>query len=136
MHNSPVTDSSNITKASILLADDDAALRKVLTEVLRGAGYEVIVATDGKSARNVARKHEGRIDLLITDVMMPKLDGFDLQERLLQERTGIRILVMSGQLDPEITGEDFAILRKPFRPDDFLKKVKQVLAGPVSRGAF
>ena len=123
-------------KATILLADDDLALRKVLVDVLRGEGYQVIVAADGKSALNLARKHEGRIDLLVTDVMMPRLDGFDLQERILQERRDIRILVMSGALDEEIKGEDFALLRKPFGPEELLEKVKLVLAAPASRAAF
>jgi DNA-binding response OmpR family regulator len=123
-------------KASILLADDDLALRKVLAEVLREEGYHVILAADGKSALSVARKHEGPIDLLITDVMMPRLDGFDLQEKIQLERSGIRILVMSGALDEEITGEDFPLLRKPFRPEEFLEKVRQVLDAPSSRAAY
>ena len=57
--------------------------------------------------------------------MMPRLDGFDLQEKIQLERSGIRILVMSGALDEEITGEDFPLLRKPFRPEEFLEKVRQ-----------
>ena len=123
-------------KATILLVDDDLALRKVLVDVLRGEGYQVIVAADGKSALSLARKHDGPIDLLVTDVMMPKLDGFDLQERILQERQDLRILVMSGALDEEIKGEDFALLRKPFGPEDLVERVKQILAAPASRGAF
>ena len=116
---------------SILLAEDEPGLRKLLTELLRERGFEVLVASNGQLALSVARKHEGPLDLLITDVMMPKLDGFDLRERLQQERKGFRILVMSGQLDPEITGEDFAILRKPFKPQEFLDKVDEVLSKPV-----
>jgi two-component system cell cycle sensor histidine kinase/response regulator CckA len=120
----------------VLVADDDAALRKYVVEVLSTAGFQTIAAADGKSALGAARKHEGRIDLLLTDVMMPNLDGFDLREKLLLERKDVRIIIMSGQLDNEITGEDFFILRKPFRAEVLLSMVKQVLAAPVLRAVF
>lgn len=128
MENSVAEDPNAGENQSILLADDDPVLRKLLIRVLRDAGYSVIAATDGNSALSVARKHEGRIDLLITDVMMPRLDGFDLRERLLMERKNIRILLMSGQFEKGMVGTDFPILRKPFRPKEFLDKVRQVLA--------
>ncbi len=113
---------------SILVAEDDAELRKLVTAILREQGYTVLTAADGKSALSVARKYEGAIHLLITDVMMPKLDGFDLREKLLMERMNIRVLVMSGAFDPEMQGEDFPIIRKPFRPDELIQKVKGILA--------
>ena len=113
--------------ACILVAEDDCGLRKLVREILRDQKYTVIPATDGKSALRLARKHDGEIDLLITDVMMPNLDGFDLREQILKERKTLRILVISGALDPEITGEDFPILRKPFRPEDLISKVQELL---------
>lgn len=128
MESSAAEDLNAGKNQSILLADDDPVLRKLLVRVLRDAGYTVIAATDGSTALNVARKHEGRIDLLITDVMMPRLDGFDLRERLLLERRNTRILLMSGQFEKGMIGEEFPILRKPFRPEEFLEKVREVLA--------
>ncbi len=122
-------------KARILLADDDDALRTMLVEVLRSEGYEVLTAEEGESALTVARRTKGVIDLLITDVMMPRLDGFDLRERLRRERPNVRVLVMSGQLDEGISGEDFHLLRKPFTPERFLEKVRESLAAPVSLDA-
>jgi DNA-binding response OmpR family regulator len=59
--------------------------------------------------------------------MMPKLDGFDLREKILLERQKLKVLVMSGALDPEIVGEDFPIIRKPFRPDELISEVDRVL---------
>ncbi len=121
--------------ATILVAEDEPGLRKLLTEILRDQGYAVIAAADGKSALNAARKQAGEIHLLITDVMMPNLDGFDLRERILKERRNLRILVISGALDEEIVGEDFAILRKPFRPDELVGKVREVLGASSAHGA-
>ncbi len=116
---------------SILVADDDPELRKMLSEMLRQEGYEVLTARDGNNALNIARKHEGKIDLLITDVMMPKVDGFDLREKILRERSDLKILVMSGNLDPEIAGEDFPLIRKPFKREDLMLKIKSILDKPA-----
>jgi DNA-binding response OmpR family regulator len=114
-------------KGMILVAEDEKELRLLVAEILRDAGYSVLGAADGKSALSIARRHEGPIDLLITDVMMPKLDGFDLREKILLERQKLKVLVMSGALDPEIVGEDFPIIRKPFRPDELISEVDRVL---------
>lgn len=116
---------------SILVADDNPELRKMLSEMLRQEGYEVLTARDGNNALNIARKHEGKIDLLITDVMMPKVDGFDLREKILRERSDLKILVMSGNLDPEIAGEDFPLIRKPFKREDLMLKIKSILDKPA-----
>src|ERR1700722_19191849 len=90
-------------------------------------GFEVAVAENGATALSAARDHEGPIDLLITDVEMPKLDGFDLQERLRRERPGVKLLVVSGTLDPDIEGIDFPLLRKPFLMTELANKVRQIL---------
>ena len=115
------------SRGVILVAEDERELRQLVAEILREAGYTVLEAADGESALTVARKHDGPIDLLITDVMMPKLDGFDLREKILLERQDLKILVMSGALDPEIVGEDFPIIRKPFRPAELIDQVHQIL---------
>ncbi len=111
----------------ILVAEDEKELRQLVASILRTAGYTVLGAADGKSALTLARKHDGPIDLLITDVMMPKLDGFDLREKILLERQHLKVLIMSGALDPEIKGEDFPIIRKPFRPEELIEQVDRAI---------
>jgi DNA-binding response OmpR family regulator len=116
-------------KICILLAEDELAIRRLLSDTLTEAGFEVITAADGADALRYARNHVGTIDLLITDVQMPKLDGFDLRERLLQEQPDVKLLVISGNLDPDIKGVEFPLLRKPFLPSELAAKVRQILNG-------
>jgi DNA-binding response OmpR family regulator len=120
----------SIEKPTILVADDEPAIRKMITDILHKEGYNVISAADGERALAKARNHPGSIDLLITDVIMPTVDGFDLREKLLRERMHVPVLVVSGQLDPKMVGEDFAILRKPFLPAELVAKVQEVLKSP------
>jgi two-component system, cell cycle sensor histidine kinase and response regulator CckA len=115
-------------KICILLAEDESAIRRLLSDTLTQEGFEVITAVDGADALRQARKHVGTINLLITDVKMPKLDGFDLRERLLQEQPDIKLLVISGNLDLEIKGIEFPLLRKPFLPSELAAKVRQILS--------
>jgi DNA-binding response OmpR family regulator len=115
-------------KICILLAEDESAIRRLLSDTLTQEGFEVITAVDGADALRHARNHVGTIDLLITDVQMPKLDGFDLRERLLQEQPDAKLLVISGNLDPDIKGVEFPLLRKPFLPSELAAKVRQILS--------
>jgi DNA-binding NtrC family response regulator len=117
----------NGTKATILIAEDDSEVRKLVATILQDRGFSVILAVDGKQALKRARDHEGEIQILLTDVEMGKLDGFDLRERLLLERPKIKVVVMSGRLDDEIVGEDFPIIRKPFSPEALISTIEQQL---------
>jgi DNA-binding response OmpR family regulator len=116
-------------KMCILIAEDELAIRRLLSDTLTQEGFEVIAAADGADALEHARKHIGTIDLLITDVQMPKVDGFDLRERLLQEQPNVKLLVISGNLDLDIKGVEFPLLRKPFLPRELAAKVRQILIG-------
>src|SRR5437763_9438503 len=112
----------------ILVAEDEQQLRKLLVAALKKEGYRVLSAANGTTALSLARKHEGEINLLVTDLVMPQMGGFDVREKLLLERPRMRVLVMSGNLDPEVRGEDFPIIRKPFTLVEFVDKVRQVLS--------
>jgi len=122
-----VADREQTRKHCILLAEDDPEIRRLLTETLRREGFEVLTAENGSVALKRARSHPGTIDLLITDVEMPKVDGFDLQEQLRAERPEVKLLVISGALGPNIHGTDFPMLRKPFLPSEFTAKVREIL---------
>jgi DNA-binding response OmpR family regulator len=99
---------------TILIAEDDAEVRKFVTTILQDRGFNVIAAIDAKQALSRARSFDGVIHLLLTDVEMGKVDGFDLRERLLLERPKVKVIVMSGRLGEDFEPNDFPVLRKPF----------------------
>jgi two-component system cell cycle sensor histidine kinase/response regulator CckA len=116
------------SKKCILIADDDPDVLGLLAETLILDGFEVLRAGDGKEALRIARKYEAEIALLITDVQMPLTDGFDLQERLLQERPETKLLVISGALPRTVKGRDFPLLKKPFTPEQLRETVNRLLS--------
>ena len=83
-------------QAVILVADDEALIRTVVTLLLQQIGYFVLSAADGHEGLELSRHYPGRIDLVITDVNMPRMNGDDLCRHLMEERPGIKMLVMSG----------------------------------------
>jgi CheY-like chemotaxis protein len=120
------------TRASIvvLLADDELVVRSLARSVLTRAGYKVLDAGDGQQALEVSRQYDGPIDLLLTDVKMPKMDGLQLSAHISRERPGIKILLMSGRPSGELIvhGERMPFLRKPFLPDVLCEKLNSMFA--------
>jgi two-component system cell cycle sensor histidine kinase/response regulator CckA len=96
-------------------------------EVLRGLGYRVLVARDGAEALALSQSHTDAIDLLLTDVIMPGMDGRDLAARLLATRPETPVLSMSGYAEPPLP--DDVLLQKPVTPDEIARKVAAVLRG-------
>jgi signal transduction histidine kinase/CheY-like chemotaxis protein len=120
--------------ATILLAEDEPAVRALVEHVLRTAGFTVTAAIDGREALESAQ-NLGSIDLLLTDVMMPRLNGPDLAAALREQRPDQRVLFMSGFTDDVlgkrgITSPDIELLAKPFTPDELVARVRLVLAVP------
>ena len=87
---------------TILLAEDDGELRKVTARVLTSLGYRVLQASDGIEAMGIAQRHEGTIDLLATDIVMPSMDGHDFAHLLSAMHSGITVLFMSGYTSDEV----------------------------------
>jgi two-component system, cell cycle sensor histidine kinase and response regulator CckA len=121
----------------ILLVEDDEQVRNVARALLLRAGYHVLDAQNGGEAFLVCEKHAGTIHLLITDVIMPRMNGFELGERLMAMRPELKIIYMSGHidrsLDPRRAGENgFPFIQKPIRPDTFLTKIREVLDETVT----
>ena len=119
---------------TILVADDDHAIRTLTGGVLRSYGYNVLQAADGVDALEVAAQHPGPIHLLLTDVSMPRLDGWGLHRRMSSERPETTTLFMSGSLDPG-QHQHAAFLPKPFTVLALVQKVNEALkvsAGRVS----
>jgi DNA-binding response OmpR family regulator len=118
----------------VLLVDDDSALRTLAAIFLQEEHFSVLQASDGDEALRVARSHES-IDLLLTDVEIGDgLNGIELGSRLLAERPGLPVLVMSGFPDSEIMAAEkgMPFLSKPFTPTSLRQRVREVLASKPS----
>jgi len=81
---------------TILVVDDDASITGLATKILEPLGYEIFIAANGKEALEISRKHEKKIDLLLTDVVLPIINGRELAKILQQERPYMQIILMSG----------------------------------------
>jgi two-component system cell cycle sensor histidine kinase/response regulator CckA len=117
---------------TLLLAEDDAGVRGVVTEILRGLGYTVLVAATGSFALATGRAHAGPLHLLLTDVVMPELSGPELAVTLTAERPDLRVLYMSGYTEEAVihhgaAGKQPAFLRKPFTPAALARTVRTIL---------
>jgi two-component system cell cycle sensor histidine kinase/response regulator CckA len=120
---------------TILLVEDEDVVRLPAAEILRSCGYDVIEARQGREALLLSEAHRGKIDLLLTDVMMPKMDGQELASRLRELRPDTRILLMSGYAGSnggriESPEKGFAFLGKPFTAEALSFKVQEVLDVP------
>ncbi|MBK6692885.1 MAG: PAS domain S-box protein [Myxococcales bacterium] len=119
---------------TVLLADDEPQVRRVLKAMLEEAGYTVLDAASGSEALALARAHGGVIDLLLTDFLMPKMTGRELAEALVAERVQTRVLYMSGFVDEKLLDDGPEGLRaarflaKPFSREALLATVASVLA--------
>jgi CheY-like chemotaxis protein/Skp family chaperone for outer membrane proteins len=116
---------------TVLLVDDDASFLFVAANILRPAGFRVIEADSGQSALNQAGQQTGKIDLLITDMMMPGMNGRQLAQRFTKLRPGVRVLYVSGFVDEgsareAIAGEEADFLAKPFEAEAFTAKVREL----------
>jgi DNA-binding response OmpR family regulator len=130
---SPVLQSAEEHQVVILVADDEVMIRNLVTLMMQGEGHFVLSAADGHEGLELSRKYPGRIDLLVTDVDMPRMNGTDLCGHLKEERPGIKILVMSGADIREIVikNADLAFLPKPFDGRILKARVRAILAAPT-----
>lgn len=116
---------------TILLVDDDEALRHFVRRILIEHGFRVIEASDGAEALDVASGYAEPLDLLLTDVIMPKVNGLALAQRLLQERPGISVLYISGFVEGSMLlakHPKSILLQKPFTQHALIAAVRQILA--------
>jgi two-component system cell cycle sensor histidine kinase/response regulator CckA len=109
---------------TVLVVDDQDVVRDVIRLTLEGAGYTVLDAASPNDALALVRDN-GPIDLLVTDVVMPEMDAFELADRVVSELPGIRVLYTSGYTD---AGAEGPFIQKPFTPAELVEKVSTVLA--------
>jgi len=125
---------SGMQRESILLVDDDLDIRKFARIFLEIAGYAVITAADGEQALRLYEEHSSNILLIVTDVLMPNINGFELADRVLGIDSQMPILFMSG--DPSSGYRGLEHLVKPLRPAELVEGVRRVLNGHAhSKGA-
>jgi two-component system cell cycle sensor histidine kinase/response regulator CckA len=117
---------------TVLLVEDEGSIRQLCRQVLVEQGYQVIDAGSGPDALTRAAAHEGDIDILVTDVVMPHMSGRTLADRMRESRPGIKVLYVSGYTDDAIvrhgvTEDAVSFLAKPFSPATLLARVREVL---------
>jgi len=138
----PVQEANVISTATekgsetILLVEDQEAVRSFAVAALQQCGYGIIEASDGEEAIVAAGKCSGEIHLLLTDVVLPGMNGHELSEVLKAFRPNLKVLFTSGYTadvigDRGVLGPDMALLRKPFSPDELAAKVREVLDAPL-----
>ncbi len=120
-------------KWTILLVEDEEMVRELAIEILQGAGYTVLDAANGADALAICDRHEGRIDLLVTDLVMPGMNGIELARIVGDSRPGIPVLFMSGYAEDakERLGyldEGRAFLQKPITPTKLARKVREIFS--------
>ena len=118
---------------TILIVEDEEAVRELIQAVLKEKGYDVIPSLDPQHAEKIAAQFPGEIHMLLTDMVMPGISGRELAERISAKRRDIRVLFMSGYTDNVITSggmlqEGLAFLQKPFSPAALVQKVREVLS--------
>jgi two-component system cell cycle sensor histidine kinase/response regulator CckA len=118
----------------VLLVEDDAMIRASAKRTLELRGYPVLEARDGEEALRVCAQHHASIGLILTDLVMPEMNGWAFGEQVGRLYPGIRILYMSGYTDlvsvfGDRLGPGTAWLRKPFRAEELLKTVREMIPG-------
>jgi two-component system cell cycle sensor histidine kinase/response regulator CckA len=117
---------------TVLLVEDESSVRQLVRETLEAGGYKLLEAEDGETALRIAAGHDGPIDILITDVVMPGISGQELSRQLCLADPGLKVLYLSGYTEDSIildgaleTGTAF--LQKPFTLQTLSRKVREVL---------
>jgi CheY-like chemotaxis protein len=118
---------------TVLLVEDEETILRVGRELLTSLGYRVLTAPDGVRALELVASHRGRIHLLITDVVMPKMGGFELATKLAEQQPGLRVLYSSGYTETAIVeqgvlAEGINFLQKPYSPSTLARRVREALS--------
>ncbi|GAB4108583.1 MAG: hypothetical protein Kow001_06440 [Acidobacteriota bacterium] len=117
---------------TVLIAEDEKEILELVARILSNVGYNVLTAANGEEALRVAAAYPGPIHLLLTDAVMPIVNGRELVERLRPERPNMKVVFMSGYtgtgiLHRAVAGQDISFIAKPFTPADLLRKIQKAL---------
>jgi CheY-like chemotaxis protein len=122
-------------KETILLVEDEEMVRELAVESLQGYGYAILQAPDGNEALSICESHMGKIDLLITDLVMPGMNGIELSRKFGDSHPGVPVLFMSGYAEDALEdlghmAERQSFLQKPITPTRLSRKVREMLPMP------
>ena len=126
---------------TVLIVEDDYGLLKLAQKVLQSCGYRILSAENGEEALKVGKEHEGQIDLMITDVVMPKMGGKKAVDRLQPLYPQMKVIYMSGYTDNAIVrhgvlAPGLNFLEKPFTPEGLARKVREALDGAAVKATI
>jgi CheY-like chemotaxis protein len=129
---------SGAATETVLLVEDEDRVRRLVLGMLRRQGYTVLEAADGQTALDLARLHSAPVHVLLTDVVMPKMNGHELASHLTRLWPDIRVVYMSGYVDnplvhKEIAASGAAFLQKPFTQEALVAKIRGALEGASKR---
>jgi len=123
---------------TLLLVEDEPSIRELMARRLGRKGFTVLTASNGKEAQEIAEGHAGEIDLLVTDIVMPHMDGFTLEEHLSVRFPSIKVVFMTGHAGHvvavrglEESGRQY--LLKPFLPEDLEAAIAKALETPQAK---
>jgi len=119
-------------KKTVLVADNDPLILSMIEQTLTPLGYDLLLASNGEEALTLMEKAESQVDLILTDVIMPGINGIDLAKQMISRNPEIRVMFMSGYLCPSIAhhgipDSEKAFVQKPFLPNTLIKKIRSVL---------
>ncbi len=117
---------------TVLLVEDSDVVRDVVARMLEGGGFTVLLASGGEEALALALRGDPHVDLLLTDIVMPEMDGVELADRMERERPGVRILFMTGYAEEAVVNEGILgkpreCIGKPFSQEQITKRVRKIL---------
>ncbi|MBI1790200.1 MAG: response regulator [Acidobacteria bacterium] len=117
---------------TVLVVEDEDMVRKLVCRVLSSYGYQILEAADAHEALRICEGEEGRIQAVVTDMIMPQMTGRDLARELTRLRPGLKVVFMSGYPGgPEPLDEDMVIVQKPFAPETLARKLREAMDAPV-----
>ena len=125
---------------TVILAEDQLEIRTVLVEFLESKGYKVLEAESGRDAVTLAEQYPGVIDVLVTDVIMPRLRGFDVAGEIRRLHPNVRVILISGYSEEALAENGLlsepnaVLLQKPFEPEDLALKIRELLSESKYRG--
>lgn len=132
----PLTRRDRQGPVRILLVDDEEGLLETMASSLRGSGFEVVTAIDGEIALLEYKQHAGRLDLVVTDLVLPGMSGWEVFTHLREADPKLPVLIMSGHLEPKLEAAvnrsgAAGFVQKPFGMNAFLQRVRTLLAPPI-----
>ena len=125
--------SRQLNSETVILVEDEARVRDLTERMLKKLGYSVLTAANGEEAMDVSRAHQGRISLLVTDVVMPNMSGKQVADALVSSRPELKVLYLSGYTENTVVhhgvlDSNVDFLAKPFSRDALARKIREVLS--------